>query len=180
MGTIPDITLPSLASGVPSGYVLGRIDPGTGAAQLIPLDLLAAQLVGTGGVAGGPTVTPTQGYLGFSIAGPMGPNSQWKGAVSADNITYPSAHAASFAQCDTPPSATFTVYFVTNLTSFIGGGYPNGVAATITFTNGSNTGTFNWLTTALFTAETIPYLVWPNDFDAVLAGVEVLIFGDLL
>ncbi len=165
---------------IPSGSVLGRVSSGSGAAEVISMKQLADQLNRATAAAGGGTGTINQAYLGFSIPGIMGPNSIWKGAIANKDILFPSNYVQQYAQCDTPPTeGTFTIYFVTNLASYQGSGYPNGVAATLQFANGVHGCTFTWLTANVVTALTQTYLVWPNDFDVTLAGVEVLLAGDL-
>ena len=45
---IPNIHPRGVRTSIPAGYILGRIDQGTGAVQLIPLAKLGAQLVAAG------------------------------------------------------------------------------------------------------------------------------------
>src|SRR5574340_767904 len=53
MSTSPQIRAQGIRLRTPSGYVLGRLDPGSGEAQLIPISSLGQRLVATGAVAGG-------------------------------------------------------------------------------------------------------------------------------
>lgn len=52
----PDIRVRGIRSPLPSGYILGRMSPGTGDVELIDVGTLGQQLVGTG-VVGAPSST---------------------------------------------------------------------------------------------------------------------------
>lgn len=53
----PDIKVRGLRSPIPTGYVLGRVSPGTGEVQLIDITTLAIAVAATGAIAS-PEPTP--------------------------------------------------------------------------------------------------------------------------
>ena len=56
---IPNIAVRGIRNSIPPGYVLGRVDAGTGAVQLIPLAKMVAQMI-----AGGLIPPPGAGSVG--------------------------------------------------------------------------------------------------------------------
>ena len=70
----PNTRVSSITQSLPSGYVLARLDPGNGPAQLVKISDLAQQLVASGGLA--PGTAPSSGGGG-------GGSGLWSGALSA-------------------------------------------------------------------------------------------------
>ena len=74
MASPPNIRIAGIRNSIPAGYVLGRVDPGTGAVQLISLAGLAQHLSATGGVGtAGVTdlVQGTEDIKGIVEIGPL-------------------------------------------------------------------------------------------------------------
>jgi hypothetical protein len=176
---IPNRVLRGLRStSMPPGYMLGRVSPGEGPVELLPLGTGSAasvsQIVGPGG---GTEANVME--LGFWLAGIFAPNTAFSGAISAKSIFLPSIYAASYAYAVTPATYDITLYFVTDLEDYEDNGYPNGVAAEVLFEAGENVGIITWLIEpTTIGPTTIPYAVTPNEIDPSLAGVHLLFIGD--
>lgn len=61
MAQSPNIRIAGIRKSIPSGYVLGRVDPATGDVQLIPLAELGTRLIASGGVGAAGVVELVQG-----------------------------------------------------------------------------------------------------------------------
>ena len=92
MSNTPDIKVRGIRSTIPSGYILGRTDAGTGDPHLVSMDTLADQVIATGKVAGtgsagsGSVIYPalTDGQLPI---GKTGSNPQAAQLTAGTNIT---------------------------------------------------------------------------------------------
>lgn len=150
---------------IPTGYVIGRFDPGHGDEQLISLRDLARMVAAANGK---PTVS--QAGFGFFEEGLMLDNEIIGTGVFSKNVQFPSSYVPSVATAQTP-AASNAVFNVK-----VGGT----VIATITFLAGSTLGTIAWSGGShLLTAGTIFSLHAPSPADANLGWVTGLVQGDV-
>lgn len=168
---IPGTSVRGVRQSLNPGTVIGRVSGGFGAAEQIPISALGRQLVKSGTVAPGPMAASAQSYLGFFLQGPLQANHIFYGAISHKTLIFPSAIAASFALAEIACTANVIIplYF-----SGIG------QVGTITFTAGGTAGTVNWLAPPYtLAANIVPYIVGPNILDLTIAGISILLAGDV-
>lgn len=182
---VPAINVRGVRQSMPSPYVLGRVAPGLGPVQLLPL------------TPGGPlsliSALKAQGFgsatftylaeLGIFLAagGNIAYGQYYYAAIAPCKATFPStqATAASVAKAGKASVSTVVIYIVNNLTSFATGGYPNGCIASVTFTS-SATGVISWVGAPVtVNAGDILYAVTAPSFnDSTIEGIEILLVGD--
>ncbi len=171
---------------LPMGFLLGRVSPGYGDAELIPIDQIARELIKTTILPGPTTKTPVAEIGFFLAASQMSPGQYFYLAMSNAVATFPSTQTvpAAAVHCKVAPTSTVTLYVVNNLTDYETNGpagSPSGVIATIQFTTGQTTGTITWASGQPFTvnAGDVLYLVVADTFaDTVIEGVTCILIGD--
>lgn len=178
----PNIRMRGIRQKMPSGYMLGRINPGDGEAELIKTKDFGQHLVETGTVAGGSAVgsstNPAYEFLGFQATGPFVANQRFNLAMAPRAVLFPSVHGAanSHVSCGFAPAATYVFHLVTDYAAFLASGA--GVVATFTFTAGQKTGTISWGTPVTIAQWAVLYMVMSATPDATLSDVQVLVAGD--
>lgn len=101
---------------LPGGFVLGRVSPGMGDAELIPIDQLAqAQLktgiIAPGPVAGGGSTAPVVGAMINSFSG-LNKNRYLPLAALPAAVTMPAASPADLVTCRVAPTSNVVLYIV--------------------------------------------------------------------
>lgn len=179
---------PARIPSIPSGYLLGRVSPGVGPPELIPIQMGAAHSIGQNLKNQGLISTVVNIVeLSFTIIGSAGngltPNTYYYMAMPPFGAKFPStagSTAVAAAICRIAPISTVTLYLVANKSSYENNGYPTGVLATIVFTSGQTTGTITWTTNpTTITAATELYLYTsPSTTDSTIEGISVVLVGD--
>jgi hypothetical protein len=173
----PKINIWGIRAKIPSGYVVGRLDPKTGAAQLIPLKNLGHALGQSGSVAtpGMAAALPLE-FLGFQAVGLFAADQNFPMTISPVSVTFPSAHTGhDVATCTTAPLANTHFILTNDLASYLSLG--THVICTVSFAAGSKVGTFAYTATTV-PKNTVLYVVMAHSADLTFAGVQCLFCGD--
>jgi hypothetical protein len=174
----PAIRLKRTRTQIPSGYVVGRIDKGTGDEQLIPFHQVGDAIAASGSNISGSSKKSRHPSLGFYLQGPFAENQVFPLARGDMAVKFPSAAATEvdFATCEFASIADYTFYVTDDYAAFLAVG--THLIATIVFLAGQKTGTVTWNGSFTTTPGEILYAVMKHAVDATLAEVEILLVGD--
>lgn len=189
---IPNIRPRGFRAPVPSGHIIGRVSPGLGDAEFIPLDQLAASLNQTGltapgPVAGGGTVSAPQ--VGVCFPGFAGLNkSRYIPLAKLHKaVMMPAAAPADLVTCRVAPTTTVNFTIVNDPTTFEVARLA-GYLGTITILAGQTTGSVVWTSSpTLLPIGSVLYLYTDpaNGVDSSIAvdttfiALEILLTTDL-
>lgn len=176
MSKIPDIKPKRSRAGIPSGYVIGRLDKGTGPEQLIPLQKLGNAMASAG--AGGAVVKKQHEFLGFTAPGLFGADQTFVLAGPPKTTQFPQLLGAdeNTATAQYAGANTTHFYLVTDAAQFLNNGSHR--VATVTFAAGSLSGTFVYNGTTTINAGQQLFLVCDHTPDPTLANVQLNFCGD--
>jgi len=185
MFKIPAIRPRGMRFPVPTGHIIGRVSPGSGDAEFIPLDQLANSLTSGGLVEAGPVAggggTALKFDLGVtipSVAGLLYDQYLFSAIASAD-VTMPSAVDADIAKCAVASTTSVTFYLVNDPTGYEADGV-TGIIATVAFTSGNTTGTITWASpsVAIARGDVLRLYSGPTFVDTAITGIELLFTAD--
>lgn len=175
MTTIPNIRVRGVRQTCPTGHVVGRLGRSDGAAQFIPLDVLAAAVS-----AHQLRAAKEHDKLGVTAAGPFTALQQFTMAPAIAATVFPAATGGSTAVCAVAPHGAVTFYLVQNLPLFLSNpSAAGGIVAKIVFGAGATTGTVSFpagnVTVPLSQQLT---LVMPSSADTTFSSINLLFVGD--
>ena len=149
---VPPIRVRGVRQVVPTGHVVGRLNAGDGAAELIPFAALGGALIAGGGV--GPTPKAQYDTLGFTAPGLFSDGQIFTLAAEtpSNGTIFPSKMRLSTATFGFAPAGNVVFYLVQNLAVFLAMGAPNGAIARLNGTGSSMTGTITWAAIAKYMA----------------------------
>lgn len=179
---VPPITVRGIHGSIPSGYIVGRTDPGTGKPQLIPMKTLGHALTQAGAVSGfggiGTPGNPAYEFLGAKMDGPFAAVQTFELSMCPHKVLFPSASGSSRSRAECKGAPTSNAHFV--LTNNLGDYLAHGtsVICTVAFAAGATTGTFTWGSPVTLNIGDITFIVFQNSVDPSWSDVQVLFCGD--
>ena len=179
----PIIRLRGIRQVIPTGYVIGRIDPGEGDAQLIPISRLSDAAAKTGIVMPAGATQKVGQDAGLWLAG--GANifdgQYYQFAPASVDLVFPSATLTSLAFCTTAATTSTARFWITNsiadFTANEGAGLHN--THRIDFAAASLTGVVTKLNSQTITRGQNLFVVVDTAYnDTTLAGIQFVLSGD--
>ncbi len=161
---------------LPAGYVLGRVSPGYGDAELIPIAQLSQEqiksgIIAPGPIAGGTTVEPPVVGACFQSYTGLNKNRYIPLAALQKAVMMPAATPADLVTCLVAPTSTINLYVVSDVAAY-SLDRTTGLLGTITILAGHTTGTVVWaVSPTLLARGTVLYLFTDpaNGLDASIA-----------
>lgn len=185
MRKTPLVRVRGIRQVVPSGFMLGRVSPGDGDVELIPISQVAHAAVASGIVpsAGASAAGP---MLGITIPNNLNllTNQYFPLAILHQNIMLPAAVPADIVKCRVAPAENVIFDLVQDITTYEAGDTSSGSLARITILAGATTGTVVWAgVPALIVLGTVLYLYSaPANAQTALSttiiGLEILFTAD--
>lgn len=171
---------------LPAGFVLGRVSPGYGDAELIPIDQLAQQQLKTGILAPGPVagggVTTLNYDLGVvipSVANLIYNQYLFAATASLDLLMPSTSGVLDVAKCAIAPTTTVTFYLVNDPSGYEADGV-TGIIATVVFSASSTTGVITWAAPSVAVARGDMLRLYSSSafVDTTITGIELLFTAD--
>jgi hypothetical protein len=168
---IPGIKPKRTRAGMPSGFMIGRVSPGVGPEQMIPLKTVGLS-------TGGTTKTKYHEFLGFSAPGLFAADQTFTLAGPPKQTQFPQLLGTPENTATVQYAGTNTTHFylVTDAAQFLV--YGTHLVATVTFAAGSLSGTFVYNGSTVVAAGQQLFLVCDHTADPTLANVQLNFCGD--
>ncbi len=184
----PNIVLrPGFKLSIPQGYILGRTAPGVGPVELIPIsggsgNDLTQQIKNSGQLSGNASTQIAEMSMTLNGGSTLFNAQFYYVALCPVAASFPSSNGVAVDKsiCRVAPLTDAVFYLVTDIAAHENAGYPTAVAATITFTAGSTTGTIVWLInpTTVTAGQQLYIACAPSFTDLVIEGVAITLVGD--
>ncbi len=163
-----------------SGFMLGRISPGTGPVEMISIDAMSIQQKKTG-------LFPSSGKLTLDIgiflagAGTIYNAQYYPMAMAPKALSFPSGNAAMVASCQTAPTNSTVKFYVTKSLSGYQTNGPTDVntLCMITFAAAATVGVFTQMNAITVARGDVLYLVVDGGWtDVTIADIQIVVTGD--
>lgn len=175
---IPGIKPKRTRSGMPSGFLIGRVSPGVGDEQMIPMDKVGKALSTAGAGGGSGSIKKLHEFLGFNAPGLFSADQTFTLAGPPKATQFPQIQGAdeNTATAQYAGANTTHFYLVDDAAQFLANGSHK--IATVTFAAGSLSGTFVYNGSHTVNAGQQLFLVCDHTPDPTLAGIQLIFCGD--